>query len=198
MAKWYHRASWTLLRELCSPSLIEITRSKRGASSACPSRPFFLMADHANALDPYILGSFSRSPIRYMANVEGVHPFKGLFAELVGAYGRRKGASDMAALRATFELARSGDAIGIFPEGDRSWDGSSSAIRPGAGKLARRLGLPLVLAMQMGNYLSHPRWAAESRRGRWSVDFAVYDADELAAHARRPGRGHHRRGDSQE
>jgi 1-acyl-sn-glycerol-3-phosphate acyltransferase len=179
MAKWYHRASWSLLKGLYSPSLLKRNNVEASGVELLPDPPFVLMADHANALDPYVLGSFSRSPIRYMANIEGVHPFKAVFAELVGAYGRRKGASDLAALRATFDLSRSGEAIGLFPEGDRSWDGSSSAIRPGAGKLAKRLGVPLVLARQKGNYLARPRWASRSRSGVWSVEFLAFGADEL-------------------
>lgn len=179
MAKWYHRASWSLLKVVYSPSLLKRNHIAASGVESLPDPPFVLMSDHSNALDPYVLGSFSRAPIRYMANIEGVHPLKAVLAELVGAYGRRKGARDMAALRATLELSRSGESIGIFPEGDRSWDGSSSAIRPGAGKLARRLGLPLVIARQKGNYLAHPRWAARPRRGAWSVEFLAYGADEL-------------------
>jgi 1-acyl-sn-glycerol-3-phosphate acyltransferase len=115
-----------------------------------------------------------------MSNIEGVHRAKAALAVLVGAYGRRKGANDMAALRTTFELSRTGEAIGLFPEGDRSWDGSSAPIRPGAGKLVRRLGVPLVLARQKGNYLAHPRWASRPRRGPWSVEFSIFGAEELA------------------
>ena len=36
-----------------------------------------------------------------------------------------------------------------------------------------------MLARQKGNYLARPRWAARPRRGRWSVEFLVYGADEL-------------------
>jgi 1-acyl-sn-glycerol-3-phosphate acyltransferase len=184
MAEWYHRASWKLLKGLYSNSLLERNSVEASGVGGLPDPPFVLMSDHANALDPYVLGSFSRSPIRFMANVEGVHPLKAAFAELVGAYGRRKGAGDIAALRETFELSLSGDAIGIFPEGDRSWDGSSAPIKPGVGKLLKRLGVPLILARQKGNYLSRPRWASHARRGAWSVEFLVYDADELG---RMPG-----------
>jgi 1-acyl-sn-glycerol-3-phosphate acyltransferase len=179
MPKWYHRASWGLLRSLYSPSLLRGINARARGADLLPEPPFLLMADHSNALDAYVLGSLSPGPVRYMANIEGVSSFAAAFAELVGAYGRRKSASDLAALRRTFELSRSGDAIGIFPEGDRSWDGSSSALRPGAGKLARRLGVPLVLARQRGNYLSHPRWASKPRLGSWEIEFLVYDADEL-------------------
>jgi 1-acyl-sn-glycerol-3-phosphate acyltransferase len=180
MSTWYHRASWALLRSLYAPSVLKSgSVSARGAESL-PDPPFLLLADHANALDPYAIGAFSPYPIRYMANIEGVHPAMAFFAGLIGVYGRRKGANDMAAMRRTISLARGGEAIGLFPEGDRSWDGASAPLRPGAGKLAKRLGLPIVLVRQKGNYLSRPRWASFARRGSWDIEFVVYDADEVA------------------
>jgi len=179
MPAWYHRASWGLLKALYVPSLLRNNHVEARGAELIPEPPFVLMGDHSNALDAYILGSFSPVPIRYMANLEGVPPLKAALGSLAGAYGRRKGANDLSALRRTFGLARAGEAIGIFPEGDRSWDGASSGPRPGAGKLVHRLGIPLVLARQRGNYLAHPRWAERPRRGAWSVDFLVYEADEL-------------------
>jgi 1-acyl-sn-glycerol-3-phosphate acyltransferase len=179
MATWYQRATWALMRAAYAPALLKRLRVEAAGTDALPAPPFLLMADHSNALDPYVLGALARGPVRFMANLEGVSRAKAALADLVGAYGRRKGAYDLAALRKTFEISRAGDAIGLFPEGDRSWDGSSSPVRPGAGKLVRRLGVPLVLARQRGNYLARPRWASRPRRGPWSVEFAVFGADEL-------------------
>jgi 1-acyl-sn-glycerol-3-phosphate acyltransferase len=180
MPTWYHRASWGLLRVAYAPYLLKKRCVEAQGVGALPDPPFILMSDHSNRLDAYVLGALTGTTIRYMANLEGVPRTKAALALLVGAYGRRKGSSDIAALRETFALSRSGEAIGIFPEGDRSWDGSTLPLRPGSGKLVRRLGVPLVLARQKGNYLAHPRWADHPRRGRWSVEFSVFDADELA------------------
>jgi len=179
MSTWYHRAAWGLLRVLYAPRLVKSRRVEAAGLDMLPEPPFILMADHSNALDAYVLGALCGSPIRYMANLEGVSRARAVIARIVGAYGHRKGASDIAALRETFEISRSGDAIGLFPEGDRSWDGASLPLRPGAGKLARRLGVPLIIARQKGNYLSRPRWAASERRGSWSVEFSAFGADEL-------------------
>jgi 1-acyl-sn-glycerol-3-phosphate acyltransferase len=137
------------------------------------------MGNHANEDDPWVIGSLSGGPLRFMANIDGVAPWKAGFAELLGAYGRRKGGPDIGALRRTLELVGQGDAVGLFPEGDRSWDGASETLRPGAARLLKRLDVPLVLAVQRGNYLARPRWAFHGRRGRWSVDFRVFDAAEI-------------------
>lgn len=115
MSLWYHRASWGLLRVLYAPRLIKNRRVEAAGLDKLPEGPFIIMADHSNALDAYVIGSLVGSPVRYMANLEGVSRIKAVLARLVGAYAHRKGASDIAALRETFAISRSGDAVGIFP-----------------------------------------------------------------------------------
>jgi 1-acyl-sn-glycerol-3-phosphate acyltransferase len=175
------RALWSILRATYAPRLLRRLGVAARGLETLPEPPFLLVSDHAHALDPYVIGALSPSPIRFMANLEGVGKAKAALGAFVGAYGRRKGMTDLGALRMTFEIASAGDSIGIFPEGDRSWDGAGSPLRPGLGKLAKRLGTPLVIARQRGNYLSLPRWAKRPRRGPWTVDFLSYGADELAA-----------------
>jgi 1-acyl-sn-glycerol-3-phosphate acyltransferase len=179
MPKWYQRATWALAKALYAPRLLRELRVEARGLEEIPEGPFVLMSDHSNALDAYVLGALARRPVRFMANLEGVSRTRAALADLIGAYGRRKGANDIAAIRTTFALVCAGETIGLFPEGDRSWDGATSPMRKGAGKLARRLGLPLVIAMQRGNYLARPRWASRPRRGPWSVELAAFGADEL-------------------
>ena len=179
MSTWYQRSSWKVLAATWIPALKKRFAVEAHFHGALPRPPFVLMADHANEFDPYVIGSFFAEPIRYMANIEGVAPWKAVFAEAVGAYGRRKGRADLGALRRTIDLVAGGDAVGLFPEGDRSWDGRSEPVRPGAARLVKRLGVPLVLVRQRGNYLALPRWATSPRRGPWSLDFRVFGADEI-------------------
>jgi hypothetical protein len=141
MSKWYHRASWGILMKMYAPHLLRKRAVDTQGLSTLPDTPFILLSDHANALDAYVLGALVGKPIRFMANLEGVSRIKSTLALLVGAYGRRKGSNDMSALRTTFSLSRAGETIGMFPEGDRSWDGSTLSLRPGCGKLVRRLAL---------------------------------------------------------
>jgi len=114
-----------------------------------------------------------------MANLEGTPPLKALFADIVGAYGKRKGAPDFMSLRRTLNLGRAGETLGLFPEGDRSWDGLPSPFRPGLGKLLRMLGMPVLLARQEGAYLSGPRWASLPRQGRWNIIFHVFSRERV-------------------
>jgi 1-acyl-sn-glycerol-3-phosphate acyltransferase len=184
MSTWYQSAAWGLFHALAAERLLWRQGVEVGGGNSLPSSPpFLLVADHANALDPYVIGSLFAFPIHFMANIEGVSPIKAAFADLFSAYGRRKGATDIGALRRTFELAASGDSIGIFPEGDRSWDGASLPLRPGVARLAKRLGLPLVIVRQRGNYLTRPRWARSRRYGRWTLEPVVFEAAELGRYS---------------
>lgn len=181
MSSAYLRTLWSLIRATYAPRLLGRLEVRSRDLADLGGAPFLLVSDHANALDAYVLGALSPRPIRFMANLEGVHPAKATLAGLLGAFGRRKGMTDLAALRKTIAIAAGGDSIGIFPEGDRSWDGSSAPIRPGIGRLARKLGLPLLLARQRGNYLAMPRWAKRRRRGPWSVEFVLLGSEAISA-----------------
>jgi 1-acyl-sn-glycerol-3-phosphate acyltransferase len=180
MAIWYQRARGCFAKALLGPSMAARHRIAAKGAEFLPEPPFVLMADHANALDPCAIALFSNCPVRFSSNMAGVSTAHSLFSGLVGAYPGRRGASDIEALRMTFGLSRKGEAIGIFPEGDRSWDGASRPIKPGIGRLMARLGLPLVIARQRGNYLAKPRWAKIARRGPWDIEFLAFEADELA------------------
>lgn len=181
MPTWYQSLAWDALGGSLVPRLMARHGFHSEGSSPLPEGPLLILSNHGNSLDPLAIASISPRPIRFMANLEGVPPLTAAFADLVGAYGRRKGAPDLAALRRTLALASAGESIGLFPEGDRSWDGATQALRPGVGRLAKRLGLPLVLVRQKGNYLARPRWARTWRRGEWSLSWTLFGRDELAA-----------------
>jgi len=149
-------------------------------SCAIPEGPFVLLANHAHAHDAYVIGSIIGRPVRYMANVEGVSPVAAAFAGLVGAFGKRKGMPDVSALRAALAYLRAGEPVGIFPEGDRSWDGRTAPIAAGIAKLVRMAKVPVVLARQNGSFLTFPRWADARRHGRWNIAFSRLDPEMVS------------------
>jgi len=173
-------AVWAMVRAVAGSRILRDNRAVASFSQPVPSGPFLLLANHAHALDPYIIGMLIGRPIRYMANVEGVTPVAAAFAGLVGAFGKRKGMPDFAALRAAMGHLENGEPVGVFPEGDRSWDGRTAPLTTGVARLARIARVPVLLARQRGSYLSRPRWADAGRAGLWSVEFTLIDADRVA------------------
>lgn len=179
MAEWYQDAAWRMLREIRGAHLLARYNVSSRFLDPEPREPYVLLGNHAHRLDPWVVGTLLTRTIRYMANLEGTSPAKAMFADLVGAYGKRKGAPDYSALKRTLLLGRAGETIGIFPEGDRTWDGRPLTIRPGLGKLLRSLSLPILMARQTGSYLTGPRWAKSGRRGRWIVEFRTLSREAV-------------------
>ncbi len=168
-------SSWRLAAPLARRLFVEPYGAVATRPPRLPEGAFLLAANHANAADPFVLGSFLDRPVRYMANLEGVSAISAAAGAALGAFGKRKGVPDYAALRFALAALRRGEPVGIFPEGDRSWDGATAPIGSGVARLARLAGVPIVVALQRGSYLSRPRWARRKRIGRWEVEFDVID-----------------------
>lgn len=173
-------AVWTLVRAVAGKRLLRENRVVASFSRPVPSGPFLLLANHAHALDPYVVGTLIGRPVRYMANIEGVPPAAAAFAGLVGAFGKRKGMPDFGALRTAMNHLGNGEPVGIFPEGDRSWDGRTAPLHMGIARLAKIARVPVLLAKQRGSYLTFPRWADARRSGLWSVEFTLIEANTVA------------------
>jgi len=54
--------------------------------------------------------------------------------------------------------AREGGIIGLYPEGQTSWDGLNQPMTPATPKLVKLLKIPVVAVVTKGGYISQPRW----------------------------------------
>ena len=75
--------------------------------------------------------------------------------------------------RAIINLKRWADAgayVGLFPEGERTWDGRPLPLAPGIEKLVRLLDVPLVTMRIYNGFRQSPRWSPRFRRGAVHVE----------------------------
>lgn len=136
------------------PPLLQLWRFRvEGAEHVPRSGPVIVASNHASYLDPVALGVACPRPIAYMAKAElfAMPLLGGLIARL-SAYpvDRRKSAT--AAIKKSVEILRAGNAIGIFPQGTRVFDGGGVA-HEGVALLAALAKAPVVPAFVRG---SHP------------------------------------------
>jgi DNA-directed RNA polymerase subunit RPC12/RpoP len=89
----------------------------------------------------------------------------------VGSIPKTKVMSDMESLRNIMGVKNQGGIIGIFPEGQSTWDGHTMPLVHSTAKLAKLLRVPVVTARIAGSYLSKPRWAKKGRRGRVTIRY---------------------------
>ncbi len=164
--RFRHRVVFSVLR----PFIGLYTRFAYGfrGQKAELKAPALIYANHNCNLDPFfVYGSFKR-PIYFLASD---HIFRlgwlsRLLCWLVAPIPIAKSQLDAQSVRAMLRVRDEGGTICMFPEGNRSYNGRTGYIAPAAAKLAKRLGLPLVLYRIEGAYLSTPRWGKGVRRGR--------------------------------
>lgn len=135
--------------------------------------PILVLANHVGFWDPFLAGSVAGRPIRYVAaDANFRSPILGAVLRFVGTIAKSKGVSDFEAIKTLMRARDDGWALGIFPEGERTWDGTPCGVIFSTAKLVRLLRIPVVAAVFEGGYLSHPRWARTIRRGKLIVRFS--------------------------
>ncbi len=131
-----------------------------------------LVSNHISLLDPVIVGSAANREIHFMArsNVFNV-PLLGPIISVFNAYPVHRGRPDLGALRRTISLLKGGNAVLIFPEGTRSFDGKLGKAHDGACFIASRANVPTIPVYQKGAEKMMPRGSKRIRRAKLSVTF---------------------------
>lgn len=148
-----------------------------------PGQPALILANHNCNLDPFLLAASFRRPIFFVASD---HIFRlgfvsRLISFLVAPIPIVKSQIDLKTLRRIREIMSQGGIVGLFPEGNRSFNGKTGWISPATGKLARQLKSTLILYRIDGGYMTTPRWARSLRRGKMTGQAVkIIQPDELA------------------
>jgi 1-acyl-sn-glycerol-3-phosphate acyltransferase len=152
-------------------------------SHKIPKPPFVIVSNHGTFFDPWIIGGFSRHPFAIMCNDEAFTrgAVSRWYLNSIGAFPKRKGASDFRAMKKTMSQLSEGYPVCIFPEGQTSWDGETQLIYKGIEKTIRRSNAGLVLARITGNFLTKPWWADFIRKGRIIVTFKALGPEQIKA-----------------
>jgi len=143
--------------------------------------PYLLLPNHTCVFDPFLVNSLVRPPVHYVVTDASFRSrLVALGHSLVGSIPKTKVMSDMESMRNIMSVRDRGGIIGIFPEGQSSWDGHTLPLLSSTGKLVKLLKIPVVTARVTGAYLSWPRWAKKGRHGNVRVHFEIaYTPEEL-------------------
>ena len=131
--------------------------------------PFLLVSNHACNADPILIGLSSKDmPLTYVASehLERMGVVTKLLTRYYSIIPRKKASSAADTVKSVLRALKRGAPVVLFAEGECTWDGVSAPVFPATGKLAKVSRVPLVTYRLEGNYLSVPRWADSSRRGR--------------------------------
>ncbi len=129
--------------------------------------PFLVLANHTTDYDAFFIAKSFKDHIYFVMSdhVSSIPVAGKLIGHLVSPIPITKSTVDATTARHIMQVTKAGGAVGIFPEGNKSFAGSMSKMKSSIAKLVKKLKVPVILYNIEGGYLSSPRWSKEKRLG---------------------------------
>lgn len=144
----------------------------RGLGNIPQTGPFLLLANHESILDPILIQAVCPRPVHTMAkSTQFATPLMSWVMRQVKSFPVRRYQVDPQSVRMVLRRLEQGEAVGIYPEGERSWDGRLQEPRRGTIRLVLRADVPIIPCTIAGSYDVWPRWDRGIRRGNVRIDF---------------------------
>jgi 1-acyl-sn-glycerol-3-phosphate acyltransferase len=144
----------------------------RGIEHIPATGAMIIVPNHQTYADPPLVTIPVRRPVFYMAwdRLFDV-PLLGWWIRRLRAFPVDIDARDSRATREVLRLLRAGEAVMIFPEGERTLDGKVALFKAGAFRLAASLGVPVLPVTISGGHESWPPGRVLPRRGRITITY---------------------------
>jgi 1-acyl-sn-glycerol-3-phosphate acyltransferase len=134
--------------------------------------PFILVANHQSILDPIFVQVVCPRPLHTLTkSTQFGGALMGWALPRLNAIPLRRYRIDPQAVRVVLRRLSQGEGVGIYPEGERSWDASLQPFRRGTIRVLLKAGVPVIPCGVSGSYDVWPRWSKTIRRKRVRVAF---------------------------
>lgn len=156
------RTAWPLIGRL----------DVRGIERIPRKGPFILAANHQSILDPILIQAVCPRPIHTMAkSSQFASPLFAWLMPRLLSFPVRRHQVDPQSVRYALRRLREGEPVGVYIEGERSWDGRLQPPRLGTIRLILKAGVPVIPCTIAGAYDAWPRWDRRLRRGTVTINF---------------------------
>jgi 1-acyl-sn-glycerol-3-phosphate acyltransferase len=159
MPPWVAHRWYDLARAVCFYSLTAAFSLRIAGGQNVPATgPVLLLANHESFLDPFFLGVTVPRYTTYLTRetLHGNRLLAGFMTSLGSIPIDHRGFS-REGLQQTLDALGRGACIGVFPEGERTHDGTLQPFKPGISLLIRRTRAPIVPAGIAGAYAAWSR-----------------------------------------
>lgn len=143
-----------------------------GAENIPKKGPMIFIANHTSIVDTFLFGCNMPRKVYFMAkSTEYESPVIRLFFNLSRAFPVRRYDTDPGALRNAYRVLELGEMVGIYPEGERTWDGKLQPLRRGTVRFILSAGVPVIVGGIKGAYQHQPRWGGLIGRPTIEIKF---------------------------
>ncbi|NQT59790.1 MAG: 1-acyl-sn-glycerol-3-phosphate acyltransferase [Bacteroidetes bacterium] len=136
--------------------------------------PYIILSNHVNTFDPILISVMYDKPIQWVAgDTLFRNPVLGyMLKRVVGSIAKSKSRSDYNTIKQiTYAIRKNKGIVGLFPEGQRTWDGITLPLFYSTAKLICMLKVPIVICILEGGYQTLPRWSNKRRPGKLVLSF---------------------------
>ncbi|MGC8529978.1 MAG: AMP-binding protein [Leptospirillia bacterium] len=165
----FFRIRWPRWRREGEDFCLDDPSRSEGEAIRLGPGPFVIVANHSSYLDGPLLALMLPPELLARTLFWGFAPiFDGPLSAFKNLFGivSIDPESALSGLRIAFHLLRSGRALGVFPEGERSTDGHLGSFRPGVGTILARMRLPVLCVGIVGAFEALPPHRLLPRPGR--------------------------------
>ncbi len=129
--------------------------------------PYILLGNHTTDYDAFFMANSFKDPL-YFVMSDHISSLKvgKIIEHLVCPIPITKSTHDASTVRGIMSVIRQGAPVALFPEGNKSFAGEMSQMKPTIGKLLKKLKVPVVIYNIEGGYFSSPRWTHKKRKGK--------------------------------
>lgn len=136
--------------------------------------PYLILSSHITDFDVFLIMMHVESfPVAVVHELLVRNPYLRTALMLFGTIIKRSGVPEAMCIRQMKRAVSSGRSVLIYPQGDVIWAGKNEPLGMEIAKLARYLGVPVLVMRQDGAYTTYPRWANGVRRGRIDIRYEV-------------------------
>jgi 1-acyl-sn-glycerol-3-phosphate acyltransferase len=133
--------------------------------------PFILLMNHESYLDPILISTVSKRRLAFFTKSTSfanriLQPIFKAYRSLPN----RRYETDPQVVRHALKVLKTGHCIGIFPEGERTWDGSLIPFKYSTIRFLLSVQVPIVIAKISGAFDLLPRWSHKIRKGSIAIN----------------------------
>lgn len=131
----------------------------RGSSYMPRQGPVLLVANHQSYWDPIMVGLVAARPLAYIARKSLYrNKYLAYLMNQLGAHPIDQEGAATAGIKSAIQILKSGQALVIFPEGNRTEDGVIQDLKPGIALLLKKAPVTVVPVGIAGAFEGWPRW----------------------------------------